>query len=91
MGGKTTWEQEKVHSKLQIRWVNNEELLITEKKICIMMFKCFKSLRYVTRVRNTYWYINERDRMSLFSAANGILFWKNFYFCWGCTLLPLEQ
>ena len=61
MGGKTTWEQEKVHSKLQIRWVNNEELFITEKKICIMMFKCFKNFRYVsTWIRNTYWYINER-------------------------------
>lgn len=54
MGGKTTWEQEKVRSKLQIRWVNNEELLITEKKICIMMFKCFKSLRYVTLELETH-------------------------------------
>ena len=42
MGGKTTWEQEKVHSKLQIRWVNNEELLITEKKFALW---CLSVLR----------------------------------------------
>lgn len=32
MGEKTTWKREKVPSKLQIKWVNNEVLLIIEKK-----------------------------------------------------------
>lgn len=90
MGGKTTWEQEKVHSKLQIRWVNNEERLITEKKICIMMFKCFKSLRCVnTWVRYTYWYINEREWVYSLQLME-FCFEKIFTFAGGALFFPLN-
>lgn len=62
MGEKTTWEWEKTHSKLQIKRVSNEVLLIIEKKICIWHLNVIKRFLGISIwVRKTLIYKEENE------------------------------